>query len=83
MIFTKMVLCYKFQVEDHNDIQRPTLQQKQTAIDGQFIFELLHTKIRWPVSLYAVKTVEHDFRIRGQTDNENPNRVIMFYMVVT
>ena len=41
---------------------------------------LLHIKIRWTVLLYAVKTVEGDFRFTdvGQTHNENSNDVNIF-----
>ena len=51
---------------------------------------LLHIKVRLPVLLCAVKTVEGDFRFRwtttpnvGQTHKENPNLVRILYMVCT
>ena len=51
---------------------------------------LLHIKVRLPVLLCAVKTVEGDFRFCwtttpnvGQTHKENPNLVRIFYMVCT
>ena len=54
------------------------------------IFLLLHIKVRLPVLLCAVKTVEGDFRFRwtttpnvGQTHKENPNLVRILYMVYT
>ena len=49
---------------------------------------LLHIKVRLPVPLCAVKTVEGDFRFCwtttpnvGQTHKENPNLVRILYMV--
>ena len=51
---------------------------------------LLHIKVRLPVLLFAVKTVEGDFRFSwtispniGQTHKENPNLVRFFYMICT
>ena len=51
---------------------------------------LLHIKVRLPVLLCAVKTVEGDFRFCwtitpnvGQTHKENPNLVRILYMVCT
>ena len=51
---------------------------------------VLHVKGRLPVLLYAVKTVEGDFRFCwtttpnvGQTHKENPNLVRILYMVCT
>ena len=51
---------------------------------------LLHTKVRLPVPLCAVKTVEGDFRFCwtitqnvGQAHKENPNLVRILYMVCT
>ena len=51
---------------------------------------LLHIKVRLPVPLCAVKTVEGDFRFCwtitpnvGQTHKENPNLVRILYMVCT
>ena len=51
---------------------------------------MLHIKVRLPVLLCAVKTVEGDFRFRwtttpnvGQTHKENPNLVRILYMVFT
>ena len=51
---------------------------------------MLHIKVRLPVLLCAVKTVEGDFRFRwtttpnvGQTHKENPNLVRILYMVCT
>ena len=50
----------------------------------------LHIKVRLPVLLCAVKTVEGDFRFCwtttpnvGQTHKENPNLVRILYMVCT
>ena len=52
--------------------------------------KLLHIKVRLPVLLCAVKTVEGDFRFCwttspnvGQTHKENPNLVRIFYMIFT
>ena len=52
--------------------------------------KLLHIKVRLPVQLCAVKTVEGDFRFCwtitpnvGQTHKENPNLVRILYMVCT
>ena len=52
--------------------------------------QLLHIKVRLPVLLCAVKTVEGDFRFCwtttpnvGQTHKENPNLVRILYMVCT
>ena len=49
---------------------------------------VLHIKVRLPVPLCAVKTVEGDFRFCwtttpnvGQTHKENPNLVRILYMV--
>ena len=51
---------------------------------------LLHIKVRLPVLLCAVKTVEGDFRFCwtttpnvGQTHKENPNLIRILYMVCT
>ena len=51
---------------------------------------MLHIKVRLPVLLCAVKTVEGDFRFCwtttpnvGQTHKENPNLVRILYMVCT
>ena len=51
---------------------------------------LLHIKVRLPVLLCAIKTVEGDFRFCwtispnvGQTHKENPNLVRILYMVYT
>ena len=51
---------------------------------------MLHIKVRLPVPLCAVKTVEGDFRFCwttapnvGQTHKENPNLVRILYMVCT
>ena len=51
---------------------------------------LLRIKVRLPVLLCAVKTVEGDFRFCwtispnvGQTHKENPNLVRIFYMAFT
>ena len=51
---------------------------------------VLHIKVRLPVLLCAVKTVEGDFRFCwtttpnvGQTHKENPNLVRILYMVCT
>ena len=51
---------------------------------------VLRTKVRLPVRLCAVKTVEGDFRFCwtvspnvGQTHKENPNLVRIFYMICT
>ena len=51
---------------------------------------LLHIKVRLPVLLCAVKSVEGDFRFCwtttpnvGQTHKENPNLVRILYMVCT
>ena len=51
---------------------------------------LLHIKVRLPILLCAVKTVEGDFRFCwtitpnvGQTHKENPNLVRILYMVCT
>ena len=51
---------------------------------------LLRIKVRLPVLLCAVKTVEGDFRFCwtispnvGQTHKENPNLVRIFYMICT
>ena len=51
---------------------------------------LLHIKVRLPVLLCAMKTVEGDFRFCwtttpnvGQTHKENPNLVRFLYMVCT
>ena len=51
---------------------------------------VLHIKVRLPVLLCAVKTVEGDFRFCwtispnvGQTHKENPNLVRIFYMIST
>ena len=51
---------------------------------------MLHIKVRLPVLLYDVKTLEGDFRFCwtispnvGQTDKENPNLVRILYMVCT
>ena len=51
---------------------------------------VLHIKVRLPVLLRAVKTVEGDFRFCwkttpnvGQTHKENPNLVRILYMVCT
>ena len=51
---------------------------------------LLRIKVRLPVLLCAVKTVEGDFRSCwtispnvGQTHKENPNLVRIFYMICT
>ena len=51
---------------------------------------MLHIKVRLPVLLCAVKTVEGDFRFCwtitpnvGQTHKENPNLVKILYMVCT
>ena len=51
---------------------------------------LLHIKVRLPIQLYAVKTVEGDFRFCwttfsnvGQTHKENLNLVKFFYMICT
>ena len=51
---------------------------------------MLHIKVRLPVLLCAVKTVEGDFRFcwtttpnEGQTHKENPNLVRILYMVCT
>ena len=51
---------------------------------------LLHIKVRLPILLCAVKTVEGDFRFCwifspnvGQTHKENPNLVRIFYMIFT
>ena len=53
-------------------------------------FPMLHIKVRLPVLLCAVKTVEGDFRFCwtttpnvGQTHKENPNLVRILYMVCT
>ena len=58
-----------------------------TLIQSQI---LLHIKVRLPVLLCAVKTVEGDFRFCwtttpnvGQTHKENPNLVRILYMVCT
>ena len=52
--------------------------------------QLLHIKVRLPVLLCAVKTVEGDFRFcwtispnGGQTHKENPNLLRIFYMIFT
>ena len=52
--------------------------------------QVLHIKVRLPVLLCAVKTVEGDFRFCwtttpnvGQTHKENPNLVRILYMVCT
>ena len=49
---------------------------------------VLHIKVRLPILLCAVKTVEGDFRFCwtispnvGQTHKENPNLVRIFYMI--
>ena len=59
-------------------------------LDLRPTFGLLHIKVRLPVLLCAVKTVEGDFRFRwtttpnvGQTHKENPNLVRILYMVCT
>ena len=51
---------------------------------------VLHIKVRLPVLLCAVNTVEGDFRFCwtitpnvGQTNKENPNLVRILYMVCT
>ena len=51
---------------------------------------MLHIEVRLSVLLYAVKTVEGDFRFCwmifpnvGQTHKENPNLVRIFYMTFT
>ena len=61
------------------------------TIESAFIrVTLLHIKVRLPVLLCAVKTVEGDFRFCwtitpnvGQTNKENPNLVRILYMVCT
>ena len=64
-----------------------------TATPGYFSVlrqVVLHIKVRLPVLLCAVKTVEGDFRFCwtttpnvGQTHKENPNLVRILYMVCT
>ena len=51
---------------------------------------MLHIKVRLPVQLCAVKTVEGDFRFCwmisqnvGQIRKENPNLVRIFYLTFT
>ena len=51
---------------------------------------ILHIKVRLPVLLFAVKTVEGNFRFCwtispnvGQTHKENPNLVRILYMACT
>ena len=53
-------------------------------------YRMLHTEVRFPVLLCAVKTVEGDFRFClmispnvGQTHKKNPNVVRIFYMTFT
>ena len=55
---------------------------------SKYADEVLHIKVRLPVLLYAVKTVEGDFRFCwtfspnvGQTQKEIPNIVRILYMV--
>ena len=52
--------------------------------------KVLHIKVRFPVLLCAVKTLEGDFRLCwmispnvGQTHKENPNLVRICYMTLT
>ena len=55
-----------------------------------YVFYVLRIKLRLPVLLCAVKTVEGDFRFCwmicpnvGQTHKDNPNLVRIFYMTFT
>ena len=67
--------------------------QVSVKITGERQFSqvrVLHIKVRLPVLLCAVKTVEGDFRFCwttapnvGQTHKENPNLVRILYMVCT
>ena len=60
------------------------------AVSAAWPGNMLHIKVRLPVLLCAVKTVEGDFRFCwtitpnvGQTHKENPNLVRILYMVCT
>ena len=73
-----------------NQASPPFKKENLFSLKRIYVIYMLHIKVRLPVLLCAVKTVEGDFRFCwtttpnvGQTHKENPSLVSILYMVCT